>query len=87
MKYCEFLIKIAEYLNFFLIFKSSNSKPNIYSKIYLKRPLKIDKAKILMINDSLTSQLLFMFQCNEHVEMNKFLCSLACTWMTIILYH
>ena len=28
--------------------------------------------------------LLFMFQCNEHVEMNKFLCSLACTWMTII---
>ena len=31
-----------------------------------------------------TSQLLFMFQCNGHVEMNKFLCSLACTWMTII---
>ena len=31
-----------------------------------------------------TFQLLFMFQCNEHVEMNKFLCSLACTWMTII---
>ena len=25
-----------------------------------------------------------MFQCNEHVEINKFLCSLACTWMTII---
>ena len=25
-----------------------------------------------------------MFQCNEHVEMNKFLCSLACTWMTIL---
>ena len=25
-----------------------------------------------------------MFQCNAHVEMNKFLCSLACTWMTII---
>ena len=25
-----------------------------------------------------------MFQCNENVEMNKFLCSLACTWMTII---
>ena len=25
-----------------------------------------------------------MFQCNKHVEMNKFLCSLACTWMTII---
>ena len=21
---------------------------------------------------------------NEHVEMNKFLCSMACTWMTII---
>ena len=33
---------------------------------------------------SQTSQLLFMFQCYEHVEMNKFLCSLACTWMTII---
>ena len=33
---------------------------------------------------SQTSQLLFMFQCNEHVEMDKFLCSLACTWMTII---
>ena len=33
---------------------------------------------------SQTSQLLFMFHCNEHVEMNKFLCSLACTWMTII---
>ena len=31
-----------------------------------------------------TSQLLFMFQCYEHLEMNKFLCSLACTWMTII---
>ena len=29
---------------------------------------------------SQTSQL----QCNEHVEMKKFLCSLACTWMTII---
>ena len=26
----------------------------------------------------------FMFQCNEHVEMNTFLCSLAYTWMTII---
>ena len=26
----------------------------------------------------------FMFQCNEHVEMNTFLCSLACTWMTVI---
>ena len=25
-----------------------------------------------------------MFQCNEHVEMNNFLCSLACTWMAII---
>ena len=25
-----------------------------------------------------------MFQCNEHVEMNTFLCSLACTWMAII---
>ena len=24
-----------------------------------------------------------MSQCNEHVEMNKFLSSLACTWMTI----
>ena len=33
---------------------------------------------------SQTSQLVFMLQCNEHVEMNKFLCSLACTWMTII---
>ena len=31
-----------------------------------------------------TFQLLFMFQCNEHVEMIKFLCSLASTWMTII---
>ena len=30
------------------------------------------------------SQLLFMFQCNEHVEMNKFVCSVACTWITII---
>ena len=25
-----------------------------------------------------------MFQCNEHVGMNNVLCSLACTWMTII---
>ena len=25
-----------------------------------------------------------MFHCNEHVEMSKFLCSLAYTWMTII---
>ena len=30
------------------------------------------------------SQLFFMFQCNEHVEMNKSLCSLACIWMTVI---
>ena len=27
---------------------------------------------------------LLMFKCNEHVEMNKYLCSLACTWVTII---
>ena len=33
---------------------------------------------------SQTSQLVFIFQCNEHVEMNKFLCSLTYTWMTII---
>ena len=32
---------------------------------------------------SQTSQLLLMFQCKEHVERNKFLCILACTWMTI----
>ena len=32
---------------------------------------------------SQTSQLLFMFQCNEHVEMNTFLCSVACSWMAI----
>ena len=25
-----------------------------------------------------------MFQCNEHVEIIEFLCSLAYTWMTII---
>ena len=25
-----------------------------------------------------------MFQCNEHIDMNTFLCSLTCTWMTII---
>ena len=25
-----------------------------------------------------------MFQGNENVEMNMFLCSLACTWMAII---
>ena len=25
-----------------------------------------------------------MFQCNKQVEMNTYLCSLACTWMTII---
>ena len=31
-----------------------------------------------------TSQLLFMFQCNEHVDMNKFLCIFACTSITII---
>ena len=33
---------------------------------------------------SQNSQLLFMFQCNKHVEMTKFLCSLACTCMTIV---
>ena len=33
---------------------------------------------------SQTSHLLFLFQCNEYVEMNKFMRSLACTWMTII---
>ena len=31
-----------------------------------------------------TSQLYFLFQYNEHVEMNKFMCSLACTLMTIL---
>ena len=31
-----------------------------------------------------TSLLLFMFQCNEYVKMTKFLCSLACTWTTIM---
>ena len=31
-----------------------------------------------------TPQLLFMVQCNELVEVKKFLCSLACTWMTKI---
>ena len=30
------------------------------------------------------STIFFMFQCNEHVEMNTFLCSLTCTWMLII---
>ena len=33
---------------------------------------------------SQTSQLLLIFQCNKHVEMNTFLCSFACTWITII---
>ena len=33
---------------------------------------------------SQTSQLLFMFQCNKHVEMNNFSCSLSCTWVTTI---
>ena len=28
-----------------------------------------------------------MFQCNKPAEMNKILCSLACTWMTIIDSH
>ena len=26
----------------------------------------------------------FMFQCNEHVEINKLLCSLASTWITTL---
>ena len=25
-----------------------------------------------------------MLKCNEHVEINKFVCSLTCTWMAII---
>ena len=33
---------------------------------------------------SQTSQLYFMFQCNEQVEMNKFLYGLEYTWMAII---
>ena len=33
---------------------------------------------------SQTPQQLFNISVNEHVEMNKFLCSLACTLMTII---
>ena len=33
---------------------------------------------------SQTYQLLFMFQCNEHVEMNTCLCILARTWMKIL---
>ena len=28
-----------------------------------------------------------MFQCDEHVEINNILCSLAFTWMTIIQSH
>ena len=28
-------------------------------------------------------QILNLIQINEHVEMNKFSCSLSCTWMTI----
>ena len=39
------------------------------------------------INECYFPQLLnyfSMFQCNEHVVMDKFLCSFACTWMTII---
>ena len=27
---------------------------------------------------------ILMFQCNEHVEMSKLLCTLACSWITII---
>ena len=30
------------------------------------------------------SQLLFLLQCIEHVDIKTFLCSLACTWITII---
>ena len=53
----EQLIKIAEYLIFFFwIFKSSNSKPNVYSKTCLKQPLKKDKTKILMTNDSFNNE-------------------------------
>ena len=33
---------------------------------------------------SQNSQLFFMFQCNGLVEMNKCLCTLACTWVTMI---
>ena len=45
---------------------------------------------VILINESFHYELFhkllnfFLFQCNEHLEMNKFLCSLACTWMTII---
>ena len=46
---------------------------------------------LLKINEFFTisffltnSQPLPFIQRNEHVEMNKFSCSLSCTWMTII---
>ena len=43
--------------------------------------MSIQKMSVFTIKQGFlqTSQLLFMFQCNEHAEMNKFLCSLACT--------
>ena len=45
-----------------------------------------NKCVFFIINFFSTNFSIFvlMFQCNEHAEMNKFLCSLACTWMTII---
>ena len=46
---------------------------------------------IFTINEFFTISFLTLtfIQRNEHVEMNKFSCSLSCTWMTIIncLYH
>ena len=33
---------------------------------------------------SQTSQQLFMSQCNEHIEMNKYFCNFSCILMAII---
>ena len=51
------------------------------SNVHLQH-MSIQLMSVFAINGFFTnfSTILFLFQCNEHVEMNKLLCSLACTW-------
>ena len=46
----------------------------------------INECFYIKVGCSQTSQLLFILQCTEHLEMDKFLCSLACTWEPILYY-
>ena len=51
-----------------------------YNIIYVFPIIRMFHHKLFLTN----SQLLSLLHCNAHVDMNKFLCSLSCTWMAIL---